>query len=133
MQLASRPQVYSGTGKAIPTLQCMFKTPSRLVGTVAHDLVSLNNFHIKYRNGFRQNSCGNDIESIVISYDWPLSADAFTNAVVCCQLPDMSFFFMPLRNGISNKINLECVMRINFFYVTFHYFVRLLFLGLFFY
>ena len=49
MQLASWPQVYNGTGMAIPTLQCMFKTPSRILRTVAHDLVSLNNFRIKYR------------------------------------------------------------------------------------
>ena len=50
IQLASRPQVlYSGIDMAIPTLQCMFKTPSRVVRTVAHDLVSLNNFRIKYR------------------------------------------------------------------------------------
>ena len=30
-QLASRPRVYSGPGMAIPTLQGMFKTPSRVV------------------------------------------------------------------------------------------------------
>ena len=29
--LASRPRVYSGPGMAIPTLQGMFKTPSRVV------------------------------------------------------------------------------------------------------
>ena len=47
LQLASRPQVCNGTGMAIPILQCMFKALSRVVRTVAHDLVSLNNFCIK--------------------------------------------------------------------------------------
>ena len=62
----------------------MLKTSSQVVRnrTVAHDLVSLNNFCIKYQQGVRQDSCGYDIESIVISHDWPFSAYAFTYAVV---------------------------------------------------